>query len=145
MMKPALIASLLAMVGSQALAAGPKFFFENESWKSAAAIQCFDKSTGPSDGRACAEAEFALQDARLNKAYKALQALYTADQKHHLLHEERGWIQFKERFCKVWGQEAESVNPGLAEDYYVLLCTSQVSSQRASELEYALAQHALAK
>ena len=143
MMRTALVTSLLAMLATPAAAAGPSYYFDNSSWQSAVVRECFEKSPGgTSANTSCAEAEYALQDARLNKAYNALRTLNDADQNNSLLYEERDWIAYKKGFCKAWAQADESANPGLGSDYYVLLCTAQVTSIRASELEYALSQRA---
>jgi uncharacterized protein YecT (DUF1311 family) len=63
---------------------------------------CMKKANSTQDMIECGDAEFKLQDARLNKAYKTLQQTLNAERKKQLLDTQRLWIKFKESNCNFY-------------------------------------------
>ena len=64
---------------------------------------CMDKSGGITSSMIeCIVTEEKLQDARLNKAYKALSADLPPARKKQLLEAQRAWIKFRDANCSFY-------------------------------------------
>ena len=84
---------------------------------SAAFHECQEEAVSTVDMLVCYDAEIALSDARLNKAYQALVQQFTKDDKELPLEgataatsrvgllraAERAWIAYRDADCKSWG------------------------------------------
>ncbi len=93
--------------------------------------KCAESSNGVTwDMQACVEEEFEYQDARLNTAYKNLQAKLPEAQKLRLRDDQRQWISDKDEACK-WDAETE----GQAQRIEANVCALKKTAIRADELE----------
>lgn len=64
---------------------------------------CMDKSGGTTMGMVeCITAETQRQDARLNRAYKAVMAELSPERKKQLLEAQRAWIKFRDANCSFY-------------------------------------------
>lgn len=93
---------------------------------------CMDKSVGvTSKMHACISGETQRQDARLNKAYKALTATLNSTRKKALLDTQRTWIKYRDQNCKFYvdpnGGSLAGINGGI--------CMMETTASRATELE----------
>ena len=93
---------------------------------------CMDKSGGTTMGMIeCITAEAQRQDARLNKAYKAVMADLSPARKKQLLEAQRAWLKFRDANCGFYydpdGGTLARVN---AND-----CMMTATAERARELE----------
>ena len=93
---------------------------------------CMDTSGGTTMGMIeCITAETQRQDARLNKAYKAVMADLSPARKKQLLEAQRAWLKFRDANCAFYddpdGGTLARVN---AND-----CVMTATATRASELE----------
>ena len=92
---------------------------------------CMKKANATQDMLECGDAEYKLQDARLNKAYKALQQNLNAERKKQLLDTQRLWIKFKESNCNFYfdpeGGSLARLNANS--------CLMSSTADRAKELE----------
>ena len=93
---------------------------------------CMDKSGGVTAGMIeCIVTENRLQDARLNKAYKALSADLTPARKTQLLDAQRAWIKFRDANCNFYDDPDDgSMARVSAND-----CVMKATTERARELE----------
>lgn len=93
---------------------------------------CMDKSGGVTQSMVeCIVAETQRQDARLNKAYKALMADQRPERKKQLQEVQRAWIRFRDTNCAFYfdpeGGTMARVN---SND-----CMMTMTANRAKELE----------
>lgn len=93
---------------------------------------CMDKSGGTTMGMIeCITTETQRQDARLNKAYKAVMADLSPARKKQLLEAQRAWLKFRDANCSFYddrdGGTLARVN---AND-----CMMTATAERARELE----------
>ena len=93
---------------------------------------CMDKSGGVTSGMIeCITTEHKLQDARLNKAYKALSADLQPVRKTQLLEAQRAWIKFRDTNCSFYADpDGGSMARVNAND-----CVMRATTERARELE----------
>ncbi len=93
---------------------------------------CIDKSGGVTmDMIECIGAEIQRQDARLNKAYKALTASLTPERKKQLQEAQRAWIKFRDSNCGFYyDPDGGSMARVSAND-----CLMNMTASRAKELE----------
>jgi uncharacterized protein YecT (DUF1311 family) len=93
---------------------------------------CMDKSGGVTSGMIeCITTEHKLQDARLNKAYKALSADLQPARKTQLLEAQRAWIKFRDTNCSFYADpDGGSMARVNAND-----CVMRATTERARELE----------
>lgn len=81
------------------------------------------------DMKQCMGAEYAYQDKRLNKAYKALMTALDKEQKTKLRSDERIWIAYRNSHCTV------DPNGGQAAELDAYDCSVQETAKQASTLE----------
>jgi uncharacterized protein YecT (DUF1311 family) len=79
----------------------------------------------------CGDAEYKLQDIRLNKAYKALQQNLNIERKKQLQETQRLWIKFKESNCNFYFDPDGGSMARLNANSCLILSTAD----RAKELE----------
>lgn len=93
---------------------------------------CMDKSGGVTSSTIeCITTENKLQDARLNKAYKALSADLQPVRKTQLLEAQRAWIKFRDTNCSFYADpDGGSMARVSAND-----CVMRATTERARELE----------
>ena len=93
---------------------------------------CMDKSDGVTQGIVeCIGAETQRQDARLNKAYKALMADLTTERKKQLQEAQRAWIKFRDANCGFYyDPDGGTMARVSAND-----CVMTMTANRAKELE----------
>lgn len=81
------------------------------------------------DMKQCMGAEYAYQDKRLNKAYKALMATLNNVQKTKLRSDERVWIAYRNSHC------SPDPNGGQAAELDAYDCSVQETAKQATTLE----------
>lgn len=118
------IASFLLVVSSVTMA--------REARLSSAFSSCMDKSDGVTAGMIdCIGAEHKRQDARLNKAYKALVAEQTPARKKELQDVQRLWLKYRDANCAFYydpdGGSMARINANS--------CMLDMTADRALELE----------
>ena len=93
---------------------------------------CMDKSGGVTSSMIeCIVTENKLQDARLNKAYKALGAELPPARKTQLLEAQRAWIKFRDANCSFYNDpDGGSMARVGAND-----CLMRATTERAREME----------
>ncbi len=93
---------------------------------------CMDKSGSTTAGMMeCITAEFQRQDARLNKAYKAVMTGLTPERKKQLLEAQRAWLKFRDANCAFYDDpDGGSMARVSAND-----CMMTATAGRARELE----------
>jgi uncharacterized protein YecT (DUF1311 family) len=93
---------------------------------------CMDKADGVTQNMVeCIDAEIKRQDARLNKAYKALVADLNPERKKQLLAAQRAWLKFRDTNCAFYfDPEGGTIARVLAVD-----CLMTMTASRATELE----------
>lgn len=93
---------------------------------------CMDKSGGVTLNMIeCIVAENKTQDARLNKAYKALSAALPPARKSQLQEAQRAWIKFRDANCSFYDDpDGGSIARVSAND-----CVMRATTERAHELE----------
>jgi uncharacterized protein YecT (DUF1311 family) len=93
---------------------------------------CMDKAEGVTQPAVeCIDAEIKRQDARLNKAYKALVADLNPERKKQLLAAQRAWLKFRDTNCGFYfDPEGGTIARVLAVD-----CIMTMTASRATELE----------
>lgn len=93
---------------------------------------CMDKSGGVTATMIdCMAEETERQDARLNKAYKALMASLNAPRKKQLQEAQRAWLKFRDGNCDFYfDPDGGSLARVSAND-----CVMTMTAQRARELE----------
>lgn len=93
---------------------------------------CMDKADGVTQHMVeCIDAEIKRQDARLNKAYKALVADLNPERKKQLLEAQRAWLKFRDTNCAFYyDPEGGTIARVLAVD-----CLMTMTASRATELE----------
>lgn len=93
---------------------------------------CMDKSGGVTQSMVeCIDAEIKRQDARLNKAYKALVADLNPERKKQLLEAQRAWLKFRDTNCNFYyDPEGGTIARVQAVD-----CMMTMTANRATELE----------
>jgi uncharacterized protein YecT (DUF1311 family) len=79
----------------------------------------------------CMAAENALQDKRLNKAYKNLVGKLTSERKKHLQEAQRLWLRYTDSNCSFYYDP----NGGTAARTMSNECSVQAKAARAQELE----------
>lgn len=93
---------------------------------------CMDKSGGVTSNMIdCIVAETKLQDARLNKAYKALGAELSTARKAQLLEAQRAWIKFRDSNCNFY----DDPDGGTMARVSANECVMRTTTERARELE----------
>lgn len=93
---------------------------------------CMDKADGVTQNMVeCIDAEIKRQDARLNKAYKALVADLNPERKKQLLEAQRSWLKFRDTNCAFYfDPEGGTIARVQAVD-----CMMTMTASRAKELE----------
>lgn len=93
---------------------------------------CMDKAEGVTQNMVeCIDAETKRQDARLNKAYKALVADLNPERKKQLLEAQRAWLKFRDTNCAFYfDPEGGTIARVQAVD-----CMMTMTASRAKELE----------
>lgn len=93
---------------------------------------CMDKADGVTQNMVeCIDAEIKRQDARLNKAYKALVADLNPERKKQLLEAQRAWLKFRDTNCAFYfDPEGGTIARVQAVD-----CLMTMTASRAKELE----------
>ena len=93
---------------------------------------CMDKADGVTQHMVeCIDAETKRQDARLNKAYKALLADLNPERKKQLLEAQRAWLKFRDTNCAFYfDPEGGTIARVQAVD-----CMMTMTASRAKELE----------
>ena len=93
---------------------------------------CMDKADGVTQNMVeCIDAEIKRQDARLNKAYKALVADLNPERKKQLLEAQRAWLKFRDTNCAFYfDPEGGTIARVQAVD-----CMMTMTASRAKELE----------
>ena len=93
---------------------------------------CMDKADGVTQSMVeCIDAETKRQDARLNKAYKALLADLNPERKKQLLEAQRAWLKFRDTNCAFYfDPEGGTIARVQAVD-----CMMTMTASRAKELE----------
>lgn len=79
---------------------------------------------------ACAAADAAEADRKLNRSYQALLCYLDDDQKARLKVVQRAWIAFRDADCAYWSSGGGSMMP--MNEYQ---CIADLSTQRAKELD----------
>lgn len=93
---------------------------------------CMDKSEGITMKMiACINDEYQRQDARLNKAYKALMAELSPERKKQLLAVQRAWIKYRDANCNFYGDP----DGGSLARIDANGCMLRSAASRANELE----------
>ena len=93
---------------------------------------CMDKSGGVTSSMVeCIVTENKLQDARLNKAFKALNADLPPARKTQLLEAQRAWIKFRDGNCSYY----DDPDGGTMARVNANECVMRTTTERASELE----------
>ena len=92
---------------------------------------CMKKAISTQDMLECGDAEYKLQDIRLNKAYKALQQNLNIERKKQLQETQRLWIKFKESNCNFYFDPDGGSMARLNANSCLILSTAD----RAKELE----------
>ena len=93
---------------------------------------CMDKSGGVTSSMVeCIVTENKLQDARLNKAYKALGADLPPARKAQLLEAQRAWIKFRDSNCSFY----DDPDGGSMARVSANECVMRATTERARELE----------
>ena len=91
---------------------------------------CLTAAAGATpDMKQCMGAEYAYQDKRLNKAYKALMAALDKRQQTKLRSDERAWIAYRNSHCAL------DPNGGQAAELDAYDCSVQETAKQASALE----------
>lgn len=86
-----------------AIAAAPIAASAHETGLSKQHAACMGKSSATTmDMIECITAETERQDARLNKAYKAVMAELSPERKKQLLEAQRAWIKFRDANCSFY-------------------------------------------
>lgn len=93
---------------------------------------CMDKAEGVTQNMVeCIDAEIKRQDARLNKAYKAVMADLNPERKKQLLEAQRAWLKFRDTNCAFYfDPEGGTIARVQAVD-----CMMTMTASRAKELE----------
>lgn len=93
---------------------------------------CMDKADGVTQHMVeCIDAETKRQDARLNKAYKAVVADLNPERKKQLLEAQRAWLKFRDTNCAFYfDPEGGTIARVQAVD-----CMMTMTASRAKELE----------
>jgi uncharacterized protein YecT (DUF1311 family) len=93
---------------------------------------CMDKSGGVTAGMIeCITAENQRQDARLNKAYKALMAELQPPRKTQLQEAQRAWIKYRDANCNFY----DDPDGGTLARVNANSCMLTATADRARELE----------
>ncbi|MGY0561353.1 lysozyme inhibitor LprI family protein [Luteimonas sp. A277] len=79
----------------------------------------------------CIAAELQTQDARLNSAYRTLQAQLSSERKQELTAAQRLWIQYRDANCGFYADPEGGTFATLASNQ----CVLDETTQRAEELE----------
>jgi len=97
-----------------------------------AADPCLDKATTDTDMRACVQADYEREDARLNTAYKALTAKIDAEARAILKKAQLAWIAFRDANC-AW--EEDKFRGGTLGRLEYVACLHAMTKARADDLE----------
>ncbi len=93
---------------------------------------CMDKSGGVTQHMVeCIDAEIKRQDARLNKAYKAVVADLNPERKKQLLGAQRAWLKFRDTNCDFY----DDPEGGTTARVQAVDCVMTMTANRATELE----------
>jgi uncharacterized protein YecT (DUF1311 family) len=79
----------------------------------------------------CIVAETKMQDARMNKAYKALVAELTSSRKSQLLTAQRAWLKFRDANCDYYADPDGGTMARVSSND----CVMSATASRAKELE----------
>jgi len=79
----------------------------------------------------CDAKEYKIQDAKLNKMYKAAMSKLDTQGKARLKNVQRIWVQYKEAKCSFY----DGLNGGTVDAFNSSGCTVQETALRAQELE----------
>ena len=115
-----------------AIAAAPLAASAHETGLSKPYAACMDKSSGVTmDMIGCITAEHQRQDARLNKAYKALIAELPPSRKTQLQAAQRAWITYRDANCAFY----DDPDGGTLARVNANACMMTATADRAHELE----------
>jgi uncharacterized protein YecT (DUF1311 family) len=115
-----------------AIAAAPIAASAHETGLSKPYAACMDKSGGVTmDMIGCITAEYQRQDARLNKAYKALMAELPPPRKTQLQEAQRSWINYRDANCAFY----DDPDGGTLARVNANACMMTATADRARELE----------
>ncbi|MNV50491.1 hypothetical protein D3C71_1425050 [compost metagenome] len=93
---------------------------------------CIDDSGGVTvEILNCIAAEFGVQDARLNGAYKRLGSTLTPSRKTQLTSAQRLWVQYRDANCDFYADPEGGTLAGIASND----CVLRETAERAKELE----------
>lgn len=93
---------------------------------------CMDKADGVTQHMVeCIDAEIKRQDARLNKAYKAVVADLNPERKKQLLEAQRAWLKFRDTNCAFYYDP----DGGTIARVQAVDCLMTMTASRAKELE----------
>lgn len=121
--------AMVLMAGAMAVSLSPA---HAEAELSKAFGACVEKSGGVTSAMLdCADAEFKLQDQRLNKAYRELSSGLNAKRRRDLVEVQRLWIRFRDANCAFYADPEGGTAASLAASS----CTLQLTATRAKELE----------
>lgn len=91
---------------------------------------CLTEAAGVTpDMKQCMGTEYAYQDKRLNKAYKALMATLDKDQQVKLRNDERTWIAYRDSHCAL------DPDGGQAAELDAYDCSVEETARQAAALE----------
>lgn len=94
--------------------------------------KCIDKANAVDSAmHTCYDAEYKIQDKRLNDAYRALMNQLEADRKKELVEVQRLWLRFAEANCTFYFDSYGGTAARMSATY----CTVAMRSARAQELE----------
>jgi uncharacterized protein YecT (DUF1311 family) len=91
---------------------------------------CYDKAVSQGDLNACAAADAANADQRLNRSYKALLCYLDESEKERLKAVQHAWLAFRDADCDYFASGGGSIAP-----MNRLQCLAALSNQRAEELD----------
>jgi uncharacterized protein YecT (DUF1311 family) len=91
---------------------------------------CYDRAMTQPEINACAAADAADADRRLNRSYQALLCYLDDEEKERLKAVQRAWLAFRDVDCAYWASGGGSIAP-----MNRLQCIAMLSNQRAMELD----------
>lgn len=91
---------------------------------------CMSKATATSELMACIQAEFLIQDRRLNEHYKNLMGRLEEDRRKQLQETQRLWLKYIEANCSFY----HPPHGGSAHRVMAADCAVQERARRATEL-----------
>ncbi|MFJ1574145.1 lysozyme inhibitor LprI family protein [Pseudomonas sp. NPDC088322] len=93
--------------------------------------ECMDKASSTVAMSSCIQSESSLQDQRLNRVYKQLQAKLAGDAQKALRTAQRSWIKYRDDNCALHSQ----ASGGTLRQIEAGTCVMGMTRDRAAELE----------